>query len=446
MMKCGTRVLTGILLTVISGLAFAAPMTLRQCVELALTNNPEMAASQARIAQAESAQAQVAAAALPRVTLSMAATRTDDPLAAFGLKLGQRSVDPVTDFTASNLNHPDAVNNLNTRFEISLPVYTGGQLAAQTEQARALARAARAGDVAARQLLIRQVAEAYQGIHSARAYIKVTGQSVKAAEETVRVVENLLKQGVAVKSDLLTARVHLEEARLRVDEATRREAGAMDRLNMLLGRPLGEPLEIAEPPATTLLTDSDSALAAQARAEHPGLRALQAQVDAARTQVDAARAGRKPQVSVMARQDWNDERIGLAASSYTVAGQLSWQAFDGGASRAGIARAQAGLAEAEARLGQAEAGVLLEVREARRLALEADARLVARESAVADAQEALRLTEIRYKNGVTTLLDVLAAQARLDKVLADQVAARHEREISRVELKRSAGVLSVETL
>jgi hypothetical protein len=32
----------------------------------------------------------------------------------------------------------------------------------------------------------------------------------------------------------------------------------------------------------------------------------------------------------MLRQDWNDEDLGLSASSYTVAGVLSWAAFDGG--------------------------------------------------------------------------------------------------------------------
>lgn len=424
----------------------AAGIDLRQCIELALTDNPEIAIQQARIDQAEAGRRQAEAAYLPRVTVSVSATRTDDPLGAFGLKLGQGEVDPAIDFGAAELNNPDPVNNLNTRIEVSAPVYTGGRLEAQAGQAQALSRAARLGDQAARQLLIRQVAAAYQGIHSARAYLQVAEESTRAAEETLRVTEHLLRQGVAVKSDLLSARVHLEDARLGVHEARRREAGAMDRLKLLLGRSLGEPMEIG-PPASITLPDGDEAgLMARALESHPTLRALQEQTQAARAQVAAARAGRKPQVNVLARQDWNDDNIGLAASSYTLAGMLSWQAFDGGSTDAGVARAQAGLAEAEARRRQAEAGILLELREARRLALEAETRLAARTAAVVDAEEARRLTRLRYENGVTTLVDMLASQASLDRALADQLAARHQLDISRLELRRATGLLTAETL
>lgn len=426
--------------------AAAEPLAFKQCVAEALANNPDLAASGARIGQAEAAVAQAAGARLPRVNLSLTATRSNDPLNAFGLKLGQAQVDPATDFTPAALNSPDAVNNLNTRIEVSAPVYTGGQLTAQAEQARAAARAARQGDAAYRQELIQQVAETYQGVHSARAYIKVAEQSVAAATEYLRVTDSLLKQGMAVKSDQLTARVNLEDARVRVAEARRQEAGALDRLKLLMGRPVTEALEIGPADGATLPEGDEAALLEQARARHPGLQALREQVGGARAQVEAARAGRRPQFNVVARQDWNDEGFGLAASSYTVAGVLSWNAFDGGIANAGISRAGAGQAEAEARLRQAESGVQLQVRDGLRKAHEAELRLGAREAAVADAEEAQRLTKKRYENGLATLVDLLAVQAQLDKARADQVAARHDQEVSRIELKRAVGMLGADTL
>lgn len=426
--------------------AAAAPLDFKQCVAEALANNPDLAASGARIGQAEAGVAQAEGARLPRVNLSLTATRSNDPLNAFGLKLGQAQVDPATDFTPAALNSPDAVNNLNTRIELSAPVYTGGQLTAQVAQARAGARAARQGDAAARQQLIQQVAEAYQGVHSARAYLKVAEQSVAAATEYLRVTDAQLKQGMAVKSDQLTARVNLEDARLRMAEARRQEAGALDRLKLLMGRPIAEALEIGSANGATLPEGDEAALLAQARARHPGLMALREQVDGARANVEAARAGRRPQLNVVARQDWNDEGFGLSASSYTVAGVLSWNAFDGGVANAGISRAGAGQAEAEARLRQAEGALELQVRDSLRKAREAELRLVAREAAVADAEEAQRLTKKRYENGLATLVDLLAVQAQLDKARADLVAARHAQEVSRIELKRAVGLLGADTL
>jgi outer membrane protein TolC len=433
-------------LAMAGGQAVAQPLGFRQCVAEALANNPDLTASQARIGQAEAARAESEGARMPRLNLSLTATRSTDPLNAFGLKLGQGQVDPGTDFAPAALNNPDAVNNFNSRIELHAPVYTGGALTAQTSQARAMARAAVQSDASFRQQLIREVAEAYQAVHTARAYLTVAEQSVAAASEYVRVAESQLKQGMAVKSDILTARVNLEDARLRVTEARRREAAALDQLKLLMGRPLTAVLEIDSANATAMPEGDEAVLLERARASQPGLLALREQVEAARAQVDLARSGRRPQFNVMARQDWNDDSLGLSSPSYTVAGVLTWNAFDGGVASAGINRAGEALRESEARLRQGENAVAFQVREARRQALEADARMGARELAVADAEEAQRLTRRRYENGLATLADLLAVQAQLDRARADQVAARHSREVSRIELKRAVGMLGADTL
>jgi outer membrane protein len=425
--------------------AMAEPLSFPQCVEEALARNPDLAASGARLSQAEAGIAQAEGARLPRVSLSMTATRSNDPLGAFGLKLGQGNITPA-DMNPATINSPDAVNNLNTRLEVTAPVYTGCQIGAQVNQARAGARAARHGDLASRQQLIVHVAQAYQGIHTARAHLQVGEESLKAASEYLRVTENLLKQGMAVKSDVLSARVNLEEARLRVAEARRREATALDQLKMLMGRPLTEAIEIGASHHSSLPEGDEAEWLTLAASRHPGLLSLRDQKEAARAQVEAARAGRKPQISVMARQDWNDESLGLSASSYTVAGMLNWNAFDGGIAQAGIDRASAGLTEIDARLRQAESAVVFQVRDARRQTLEADARVTARQAAVADAEEAQRLTRKRYENGLATLVDLLAGQTQLDRARAELVAARYDTAISRIELKRAIGLLAADSL
>lgn len=423
----------------------AESMDFRQCVVEALANNHDLAASQARIDQAESAIRQAEAQRMPKVNLSMTATHSNDPLNAFGLKLGQGNV-TATDMAFPVLNSPDAANNLNTRLEVLAPIYTGGQLTALTHQAQAGARAAKMGDSASRQQLIQQVAMAYQGIHSARAYVKVAEQSLQAAQEFLRVTENLLKQGMAVKSDLLTARVNLEDARLRVAEAQRLESGALDQLKLLLSRPLTDELEIGTVHSTSLPEGDEASLLAQARENHPGLKAVHEQLASAQAQVEAAKAGRKPQLNVMARHEWNDEGIGLSASSYTVAGVMSWNAFDGGARRAGIDQARAVQAELLAKLRQTENGLVFAVRDSLRKAKEVEHRLKARDAAVTDAEEAERLTRKRYEHGLATLIDMLAVQTQLDKARADLVAARHDQEISHIELKRAIGTLGEDSI
>ncbi|MBK9325920.1 MAG: TolC family protein [Hydrogenophilales bacterium] len=314
------------------------------------------------------------------------------------------------------------------------------------DTAKAYVRAAQSGDQVARQQLAKHVLMAYEGVHTARAYIKLANEAKVAAEEYARISEKLHKQGMVVKSDVLSARANLEDVKVKVVEARNAEAAALDQLALLMGKSLDEPLDVGEPVNPRLLPGSASDLRAQAVNEHAGLRALRSQVEGAGAQVGAARASKKPQFNVMLRQDWNDENLGVDASSYTVAGVLSWAAFDGGTTNAAIDRAQAQRSELVAKLRQAEEGVAYQVTEARRKALEAEEKIVAREAGLEQAREAQRLVKKRYENGVTTLIEVLGAQAQFDKANADLVAARYELAVNRAELKRVVGVLTADTL
>jgi len=438
--------------------AWAEKLEYKQCVDLALAQNPDLAVSRSQIEQAEAALRQAEGNRLPRLNLSLTASRSNDPLNAFGMKLGQSNVTfgdfgppaggPFGSYPANlnTLNNPDDVNNFNTRIELLVPVYNGGMVQSYVDTAKAYVRAAQSGDQVARQQLAKHVLMAYEGVHAARAYIKLANEAKAAAEEYVRISEKLHKQGMVVKSDVLSARVNLEDVKVKLVEAKNAEAAALDQLALLMGKSLDEPLDVGEPVNPKLLPGTATDLRAQAVNDHAGLRALRNQVEAAGAQVGAARAGKKPQFNVMLRQDWNDENLGVDASSYTVAGVLSWAAFDGGTTNAAIDRAQAQRSELVAKLRQAEEGVGYQVTEARRKALEAEDRILAREAGLEQAREAQRLVKKRYENGVAALIEVLGAQAQLDKANADLVAARYELAVNRAELKRAVGVLTADTL
>ncbi len=443
-----------------SSAATAEKLEYKQCVAIALAQNPELAISRAQIEQAEAAVRQAAGKRLPQVNLSLTATRSNDALNAFGMKLGQRGAtfgdfgagefNPanlnVLAVTPRDLNHPSAVNNFNTRIELLVPVYNGGMVKSYIDTAKAYVRAAQSGDEVARQQLAKHVLMAYQGVHTARAYIKLAEEARAAAEEYVRISDKLHKQGMAVKSDVLSAKVNLEEVKIKGLEAKNAEAAALNQLALLMGKSLDDPLDVGAPMTPEMLAGSPADLRAQALNEHAGLRALRNQVEGAGAQVGAARAGKKPQFNVMLRQDWNDANLGLDAASYTVAGVLSWSAFDGGVNNANIDRAAAQRSELVAKLRQAEEGVGYQVTDARRKALEAEEKIVARAAGVEQAMEAQRLVKKRYENSMATLIELLGAQAQFDKANADLVAARYELAVNRAELKRSVGVLTADSL
>jgi outer membrane protein TolC len=446
-------------------LAMAAPvmadtLDFSQCVDLALKQNPGLSATRSQIAQAEAAVNQATGSKLPKITLSLNGVRTNDALNAFGLKLGQRNAsfadfgfgdflsnmgNPGVDLLAIKpdaLNHPDAVNNVNTRIEATMPLYTGGLIEGYVTQAQSYVKAAQNGDQAARQQVIFHVLQAYDGAHAARAYVDVAKQGEVAAAAYVKTIDSLVKQGVVVKSDLLTAQIFLENVRIQVQQAKNAADSALEQLHLLLGMPLSEPLDIGPRVEPTALPGQVLDLREQALASHPGINAMRAQLAAADGNIQVAKSGRYPQVGVMLRQDWNDKRIGFESSSYTLGAQLTWNAFDAGVTSAAVNRATAAKLELASRLQEAESGVAYQVGDALRKADEAQKRLAVHELSVAQAQEALNLVEKRYQNGVTTLVELLAARTQLDKARADRVAAQYDLAVQRASVRLAVGNLA----
>ena len=436
----------------------AETLDFKQAVERALTQNPDILAASAKINQAEAAVKQASGSRLPKVTASLNLTRTDDALNAFGLKLSQRNA-TFNDFGANeytgpaalevaphNLNYPDPVNNFNPRLELQLPIYTGGMIEGYSEQAEAYLRAAQHGDVMARQQVIFDVLRAYEAVHTARAYVDVAKQGRLAAESYINTIGNLLKNGVVVKSDLLTAKVHLQDVKVQQTQAENAEAQAIDQLHLLLGMPLSSPLNVAASVDVKPLEGNSKEQQDEAINSNPGLAALRNQMEAAQANVKVARASKYPQVGLLARTDWNDPNVGFDAHSYTLGGQVSWQLFDGGVTNSAVARAHAGREELSAKLKQAEMGISFQVADAWRKAEEAEQRVTARELAVDQSEEAQRIITKRYENGVAAIVELLGGQAQLDKARADLVAARYELKMQRAAARLATGHLEPDQL
>jgi outer membrane protein len=454
------RTLNFLCLLTFANVAQAETLDFNSAVERALSQNPDIIVAGTQVGQAQAAVKQSEGARLPKLTASLNVTRTNDALNAFGLKLSQRNA-TFNDFGAGefnpanpnvlnvaphNLNYPDPVNNFNARLEAQLPLYTGGMIEGYTEQAKATLRAARQGDALARQKVIFDVLRAYEGVRTARAYVDVARQGRIAAESYVKTIGNLYRGGVTVKSDLLSAQVHLEDAKVQQMQAENAAQQALDQLHLVLGMPLAAPLDVAGGVEVRPLAGTLSDYQAEALKSNPGLAALRNQLEAAQAAVKVARAGKYPQAGLLARFDTNDSSLGFDAHSYTVGGQVAWQFFDGGVTNGAIQRAQLSRQELAAKLRQAENGMAYQVADAWRRAAEAQQRVMARELAVSQAEEAQRIVEKRYASGVTTVTELLAAQAQLDKARADLVAARYELKVQRASARLAVGRLQPDQL
>lgn len=426
--------------------AQAVSLDLQQAVERALAANPGLAASQAQVDASEALRRSALGAMLPRVDTGLHVARSDSPITAFGAKLLQQRFSQQ-DFDPARLNQPNAITNYQTTLRLTLPVYQGGALRSTLAMREHNSRAATADYGSTKQRLLYNVIAAFARAQRAAAMLAARRQAERAAAAHFEATRALRRRGLAIDSDVLTAKVHLLDAGVAVRQAEDEQANALDGLRVLLNLEPGTPLQLqgqgalVEEQARSLADWQEMALN-----HRPDMQALRARLDAARAGIGVARAGFRPHISLMAQEEWNNDVPALKHRFATVGGVLQFNAFAGGADKAKVEAAQAAAARLNYALAEQRQRIRAEVAAAWRALRESRARLLARQQGEQQSREALRILTLRHKAGLEKTADLLAAQARLDAARADTIHARFDVIVADARLYLAAGLLTPEVL
>lgn len=439
---------------------FAQTYSFEECVEMTLSQNPSLDVSQYKLQQAEFALSEADNSRMPQITLSATATRSNNALNVFGMKLNQRnaafrdfgfsefnSANPsVIEIVPKDLNKPDAHNDFSTRLEVLLPVWNGGRVASYQEQAKAMIQAAQHGDETVKQFLIFNVYQSYEAVHTAKAYIHVAQQAVKASTSYVKTTANLVKQGIVVKSDLLSAKVNLSQAQTSLQLAETNYLVAKDNLRSLMFVDANMPLQVGVRKDLKLPKKTLVELTSLATMDNPAVKATREVALSSKKSVAAVDADNYPSFNLMARAETSDDSLGFESNSYTVAGVVSWKLTDFGVTSSRVDRANALANEKQSALIVKENKTRLDVLTAWRILNVAKKRFASNKLAVKQAEEAQRLILKRHKGGVATMTEVLASQAQLDKTRADLVKSQFDINVQKAKIKLAIGSMSLKQI
>ena len=174
----------------------------------------------------------------------------------------------------------------------------------------------------------------------------------------------------------------------------------------------------------------------EARSE---LNALEARRRAAQFDREGAARERLPKLAFSGDYGVLGEGPDRSLSTYTLGGSLTIPLFTGGRIRGNIDAAQARLAQAEADLRKTRLQVSEEVE---RAAIESDAArdtLSAAASATQEARRALELSRLRFRAGIATSVDVATAESALAQSEDFEIRTRYDWYVSEARLARAEG-------
>lgn len=423
--------------------AGAAPLTLDEAVQRALTHNPELRAADRQI-QAAQARAQAAQVLFrPQVDLRYMARRSDNPLDAFADKLNTRSV-TATDLAPAAINEPGTSSVHATQLSIELPLYTGGRLLAQKRAAGDAAEAARLAYEHRRLTTVYNTIQAYRSAQAGARGMRIADDAVEAAREHAATTARLARQGRIAVSDRMTAELNLASVQSLREQAAHRQRLALDDLRRLLGLPADVELSLPpwEPtPISASTNPSDSTQ--RGLSQRKDLQAQSILLNASRSKIGAARAAFQPQVSVIAADSWYADDAALDNKSQSIMGVVSMNLFNGGRDWHGLTAAQHETAESELRLEAMRETIRSEVHAAASRLMEADARRRIAAESVNKARETVRLVKQRYGEGRTILIDLLMSERVLVEARNEELTAALNQELSAAQLQLAEGSLTL---
>ena len=270
--------------------------------------------------------------------------------------------------------------------------------------------------------------------------VTVYEQQVAADQESVRVTGARVTAGAAAQYDLLTAQTTLSNAQQLLSSARDTLTIAQDNLNNLLGIDADTPIALQVPALPPLdRTFDKTQLTQTAYTRRPELIQAGSNIVIAKRLVKLAGVGLLPSLSLVGSGNYNGYTNNTTHTTASVSAVLGIPLYDGGTTRAKVKEAEADLRSQEVTAGQLRENVAVEVRQALANINDAQTRAASAGLGAQQAAEAYRLANVRYQNGIGTILDVVNAQAQLAQARSNLLNAQYDYQTSLAQLTRAIG-------
>jgi outer membrane protein len=298
---------------------------------------------------------------------------------------------------------------------------------------------------AAIQDVVLQIQVAYFQYLANRALLQAQRITVEEARTNLAAAEERRRVGLATVADVLQARTAASQARLDLQTIEGNVQTTRGALALSLGLPANLPFDVDSSAAiapVAPLADSVNAIIATALRGRPDLAASRTEVEASLAGITEARGALLPSLGFSATGGRTyATTIPDGANSYTLSLGLSIPLFSGFARQHDLRAAEFQAEAARARAEGLRQEVVFQVFSAYYALQTATRRVRTAEDLLASATQSNEVALGRYKAGVGSVLDLLAAQSALASARAQQVDARLAWSVSLAQLAHDAGVL-----
>jgi len=296
------------------------------------------------------------------------------------------------------------------------------------------------------------VVQNYFAVAAAEQKLSVARRTADEGEKFFELTQNLEKGGEVAHSDVIKAELQVQDRRRQLQEAQLALLNARLDLAVLLFPDFNDNFELTDDLHASIPLPPRGEFEAQAAHENPDIRAALSAVQAAGQDVNSARAGYLPSVSL-------DYWYGIDAERYatytaTSAGgrlnnlgasamaTLNLPIWNWGATQSRVRQAELKRDQAKLELSFTQRKLLAEMRSRYSEAETSLNEMAGLQRSAELAADSLRLTTLRYKNGEATVLEVVDAQTTFSQANAAYQDGALRYRVALANLQTLTGVLT----
>jgi NodT family efflux transporter outer membrane factor (OMF) lipoprotein len=397
-------------------------------VEQALADNLDLIQGWARLEQATALARQAGAAQWPEIAIEVGASKSQSNFSG-GERLGT--------FSITTERFPLTIG---AAYEVDL----WKRIASQKKGALLDMEATRQDLDSLAMTLAAQVAEAWFSFLEQGAQTRLLSQQQVTGRTFLELTRLRFSQGLASALDVYQQRQQLAATRAEVPLVESRREVFRHQLAVLVGDP---PRALAAPEGDempSLPPLPPTGLPSELLTRRPDVRSAHLRLAAADYRVAAAVADRLPALRIGGETGYesrNFDELELLFDNWvwSVFANLTWPVFDGGRRKAEVDRTKAVVKERLSAYGQVLLLALREVEDALIQERKQAEFLKELERQVQLGKDTLREARMRYANGLSDYLPVLAALESLQTVERSQIVAYRQLLAYRVQLYRALG-------
>jgi len=421
---------------------YAQNYSLEQAVEIALQNKEALKASALELNASKQDIRSSYSGILPSVRISGSTTESTFPEQAVGFNQSSGEI----------LNNVSSITSASSSFSIAQNIYDGGIWWNNIRLAKNNFRITEQFDRQIKTNIIRNVHFAYFNYLKAMQLLDVSRSNLMSSQQQLTLVQQQYDLGSAKKTDLLKAEVRFGQARIDVitnDASVKSAYRNLKNAMGLINSDQDFTIEEVEKPLE-LIPEFETGFELVQKF-NPSVKAKQYQIMSAKLNTKLARGSRLPVISLSASSSGADENLGDAISNNYGDNQrinaslsISIPIYTGNSISSRIQKAKIGVDKQESEYLTQLEDLSVQLEDYLDQLNNYIEVIPINETVLESAEEDLKLSQVRYSQGSTTILEVLNAQVSVVQARSSLVRSKYDAFIQQANLKALLGTLDSE--